>query len=113
MVTRYFSTSGTHINAIGSYRPERRELDSFIVENSYVVADSRDACVAEAGDLIIPSRWPDAELGEVINDAKPGRTSDDQITIFKSVGLAVQDAATAGWVLQEAERQGVGALVEL
>ena len=104
---------GTHINAIGSYRPEAREVDAAAVERAYVVADSREACVKEAGDLIIPGRKPDAELGEVINGAARGRADAEEITLFKSVGLAVQDAASASWVLQEAERLGVGTLVDL
>jgi ornithine cyclodeaminase/alanine dehydrogenase-like protein (mu-crystallin family) len=67
----------------------------------------------EAGDLLIPGRQPDAELGEVVNGTAAGRTDDQQITLFKSVGLAVQDAAAAGWVLKQAERSGVGVLIEV
>lgn len=104
---------GTHINACGSYRPERREVDTFTAEQAYVVADSREACMTEAGDLIIPGREPDAELGEVVNGTKPGRTDDQQITFFKSVGLAVQDAAAAAWVLKQAEQLGVGELIDM
>jgi ornithine cyclodeaminase/alanine dehydrogenase-like protein (mu-crystallin family) len=104
---------GTHVNACGSYRPERREVDTFTVERAYVVADWREACMTEAGDLIIPERQPDAELGEVVNGTAAGRTDDQQITFFKSVGLAVQDAAAAGWVLKQAEQRGVGALIDV
>jgi len=104
---------GTHITAIGSYRPETRELDEHTVEHAYVVADSREACLAEAGDLIIPGRQPDAELGEIVNRTSPGRTDDQQVTVFKSVGLAVQDAAAADWVCRRAEELDVGVMVEL
>lgn len=104
---------GTHVNACGSYRPERREVDTFTAERAYVVADWREACMKEAGDLIIPGREPDTELGEVVNGTKAGRTDDQQITFFKSVGLAVQDAAAAGWVLKEAERLGIGVLIDM
>jgi ornithine cyclodeaminase/alanine dehydrogenase-like protein (mu-crystallin family) len=104
---------GTHVNACGSYRPERREVDTFTVERAYVVADWREACMTEAGDLIIPGRDPDAELGEVVNGTAAGRTDDQQITFFKSVGLAVQDAAAAGWVLKQAEQLDVGALIDV
>jgi len=104
---------GTHVNAVGSYRPERREVDTHTVQHAYVVADSRRACSEEAGDLIIPGRQPDAELGEIVNGTAPGRCDDQQITLFKSVGLAVQDAATAGWILQEAERMDAGTIADL
>jgi len=104
---------GTHVTACGSYRPERREVDTFTVERAYVVADCREACMKEAGDLIIPARQPDVELGEVVNGTAAGRTDDQQITFFKSVGLAVQDAAAAGWVLREAEQHDIGLLVDM
>jgi ornithine cyclodeaminase/alanine dehydrogenase-like protein (mu-crystallin family) len=104
---------GTHVTAIGAYRPERRELDTHTVEKAYVVVDSRRSAAAEAGDLIIPKREPDAELGEIVNQTAPGRSDSRQITLFKSVGVAVQDAAAAGWVLQQAEAQDVGMLVEV
>jgi ornithine cyclodeaminase/alanine dehydrogenase-like protein (mu-crystallin family) len=104
---------GTHINAVGSYRPDVRETDNTLVERAYVVADCRLACKHEAGDLVIPGRDPDAELGEVVNQTAPGRTSAEQITLFKSVGLAVQDAAVANWLLQRAEEENSGTIVEL
>ncbi|MCH5374528.1 MAG: ornithine cyclodeaminase family protein, partial [Planctomycetes bacterium] len=105
--------AGTHVNAIGSYRPERREVDTHTVQQAYVVADSRVACREEAGDLIIPAREPDAELGELVNGTAPGRRDDQQITLFKSVGLAIQDAATADWILEQAELLDAGTLVDL
>jgi len=104
---------GTHVTAIGSYRPDRREVDTYTVERAYVVVDSREASLNEAGDLIIPGRQPDAELGEVVNGTATGRTDDQQITLFKSVGTAVQDAAAAGWVLEQAEQSGVGVLIDV
>jgi ornithine cyclodeaminase/alanine dehydrogenase-like protein (mu-crystallin family) len=104
---------GTHVTAIGSYRPDRREVDTHTVERAYVVVDSRRSAALEAGDLIISQREPDAELGEVVNETAPGRSDEQQITLFKSVGVAVQDAAAAGWVLQQAEAQDVGALVDV
>ncbi len=104
---------GTHVTAIGSYRPERREVDTHTVQQAYVVVDSRHSAAAEAGDLIIPQREPDAELGEVVNGTAAGRSDERQITLFKSVGVAVQDTAVAGWVLQQAETQDVGVLVDV
>jgi ornithine cyclodeaminase/alanine dehydrogenase-like protein (mu-crystallin family) len=104
---------GSHVNAVGCYLPDRREVDEHCVRTAYVVADSREACLKEAGELIIPGREPDAELGDIVNGTAPGRSDQRQITLFKSVGLAVQDAAAAGWVLQQAEQLDVGTLVDL
>jgi ornithine cyclodeaminase/alanine dehydrogenase-like protein (mu-crystallin family) len=104
---------GTHINAIGVYTPDRREVDEHVVSRAYVVVDCRQAAEHEAGDLILAGRAPDAELGEVVNGTAPGRSDDRQITLFKSVGVAVQDAVAAGWVLNQAEQQGVGVELDL
>jgi ornithine cyclodeaminase/alanine dehydrogenase-like protein (mu-crystallin family) len=85
-----------------------------------VVPDYVPACLAEAGDLIIPL-WEGAiiqdhihaSLGEVVAGLKPGRESAEEITLFKSVGLAVQDAVTAARVYQLAEAAGVGVQIEI
>ena len=112
--------SGVHINAVGSYTPEMQEIDSETVAHALVVVDSREAVLAETGDLLIPLREGTireshlhAELGEIINGDKPGRTAAGQLTLFKSVGLAVQDAVAAGRALARAEELGLGKLVEL
>lgn len=111
---------GTHVNGIGSYTPEMQEVDATLVQRAKVVVDSREAALAEAGDLIIPLRQGlitedhiYAELGEIVIGAKPGRTADDEITFFKSVGIAVQDVVAARWVLKAAEQKGLGTVVEL
>lgn len=111
---------GTHINGIGSHTPNARELDTTVVRRSKVYADSYEACLQEAGDIMIPidegaidKSHMVAELGEIITGAKPPRTDDRDITLFKSNGLAIQDAATAGLVYDEATRQGVGVEVSL
>jgi ornithine cyclodeaminase/alanine dehydrogenase-like protein (mu-crystallin family) len=104
---------GTHINAIGVYMPDRREVDEDVVNRAYVVVDCRRAAQHEAGDLILAGRAPDAELGEVVNGKAAGRTNNQQITLFKSVGVAIQDATAAGWVLKQAEQQGVGVEIDL
>ena len=111
---------GAHVNGIGSYTPEMQEVDATLVQRARVVVDSREAALAEAGDLIIPLRQGlitadhiHAELGEIVNGDKPGRTSDDEITFFKSVGNAAQDVVTARWVLQAAEEKGLGTVVTL
>lgn len=104
---------GTHINAIGVYMPDRRELDEHAVSRAYVVVDCRRAAEHEAGDLILAGRAPDAELGEVVNGTAAGRKDDQQITLFKSVGVAVQDAVAASWVLNQAEQRGIGVEIDL
>ncbi len=105
--------AGTHITGVGSYTPQMREVDETTVQRARIVVDSREACLAEAGDLIIPKATVDAELGEIINGIKPGRRSDEEITFFKTVGVAVEDAAAAAAILSEAETNGLGKVIEL
>ena len=106
--------SGTHITAVGTFVPEKREVDTTTIRRAdRIVVDSREACLEEAGDLIIPNAHIDAEIGEIINGDKPGRQSDDEITFFKSVGVAVQDAVAGAAVLAAAEEQGLGIVVEM
>jgi ornithine cyclodeaminase len=111
---------GTHINAVGSYTPEMQEVDAQTVRRARVVVDSREAALAEAGDLIVPIRQGviteehiHAEVGEIVAGTKPGRTSPDEITLFKSVGVAVQDAAAAGLAVRKARELGLGQRVVL
>lgn len=110
---------GAHVNGVGSYTPAMREVDAALVERALVVVDSRAGALAEAGDLLAPIaagrlREADlAELGEVLAGTRPGRTSPGQVTFFKSVGNAVQDAAVAALALAAAEARGLGREVEL
>jgi alanine dehydrogenase len=111
---------GTHINGIGSHTPNARELDSAIVKRSRFVGDSREACFSEAGDIILPLKEGVigeshfyAELGEVISGKKTGRADDQEITIFKSNGLAIQDAATAKLVYDKAREAGIGTEISI
>jgi len=104
---------GTHITAIGSFTPEAREIDTITAQRARIVVDSREACLAEAGDILIPDVQIDAEIGEIVNGVKSGRQSDDQITLFKSVGLAVQDAVVGSVILKEAEALGLGIIVDI
>jgi alanine dehydrogenase len=111
---------GTHINAIGSYMPEMQEVDVVTIQRSLLVVDSRTAVLAEAGDLIIPLRAGlisedhiYAELGEIAAGLKSGRSHPEQITCFKSVGVAVQDAVAARIALEGAIAHNLGAVVNL
>jgi ornithine cyclodeaminase/alanine dehydrogenase-like protein (mu-crystallin family) len=111
---------GTHINAVGSFTPEMQELDIETVKKSLVVVDSREAALIEAGDLIIPiergeikPEWIYAEIGDLVRSVKPGRTDPTQITLFKSVGIAVQDAISASLALARADEIGLGKTLRL
>ena len=111
---------GAHINAVGSHRPEAREMGSDTVKRATVVVDSRDAIGSECGDILLAVKegaitldHVRGEIGEVLSGAKSGRTRDDEITMYKSVGVAVQDVAAASLVYQRAREQGSGTEVEL
>lgn len=106
---------GTHINAVGAYTPEMRELDDTTVKKARIVVDTYEGCMAEAGDLLIPLKEGQlsrerisADLGEIVQGKKPGRTKADEITIFESVGFAVEDLMTAHLAYQKAIEQGIG-----
>jgi ornithine cyclodeaminase/alanine dehydrogenase len=111
---------GAHINGVGSHSVDARELDTEAIVRSKVVVDTTDAALAEAGDLITPIQEGaitadhiHAELGDMITGKKPGRTSDQEITLFKSQGIAIQDVATAQLVYQKAKERGIGTEVNL
>lgn len=111
---------GTHINAVGSYTRMMRELDADALRRSHVVVDCHAAAQAEAGDILLAIEegaltydHVACELGEVILGRAPGRTADDQITVFKSVGLAMQDAMTAAQIYKRAMSAGIGQRVDL
>jgi ornithine cyclodeaminase len=110
---------GTHISAVGAYTPEMQEVPAETIARARVVVDSRSASLAEAGDLIQPMRAGlfdeshiQAELGEIVLGRRPGRQSADEITYFKSVGIAVQDAMAAEVAYQNALSMGLGREVE-
>ena len=111
---------GTHVIAMGSYRPEARELDSGLVSRSSIFVDSRKEVLEEAGDLLIPmkegrisARSIKAELAELVSGKRKGRTSRSEVTLFKEVGLALEDNA-AGWLAyRNAQKMRVGAFVNL
>lgn len=111
---------GTHINAVGAYTAKMRELDTTTVRNSRVFVDRHEAAQAEAGDICMPIAAGEltydhvaGELGQVITDEVAGRTNAQEITFFKSVGLAMQDAVTAKQLYLAAVAQGLGTEVVL
>lgn len=111
---------GVHINAIGVFTPDAREIDGATVRRARVFVDSVSAALAEAGDLLIPLQAGEitrdhfsTELGQVLAGDRPGRTSVEQITLFKSVGVAAQDAAAAQTILRNGLSLELGTVVEL
>ena len=112
--------AGTHINAIGSFTPDRRELDDSAIRRSKIVVDLLQAALEEAGDVIIPLTSGVirrdhiyAELGEIVSGSKLGRETEREITVFKSVGLGIQDAAAANLAYRKALESRVGTTIEL
>ena len=119
VVHRDWIRSGAHVCAVGACRPDQREMDSALVAGARLFVDSRIAALAEAGDVMIPmsegafdAAHIAAELGEVAAGKAPGRRSDAEITIFKSVGLALYDLYVANVFVAEAQRAGRGTALE-
>jgi alanine dehydrogenase len=98
---------GVHINAVGAPRPDWRELDDEVLRRARVYVDSREAAIEESGDVIAAGEIF-AEIGEVISGAEPGRRSDEEVTLFKSLGLAVEDVVTADLVYRGALEEATG-----
>jgi ornithine cyclodeaminase/alanine dehydrogenase-like protein (mu-crystallin family) len=111
---------GTHINAIGAFTPEMCEIDAATLAHARIVVDQREAALTEAGDLLQalhsgvirgPETW--TELGELVTTERFGRQSSDEVTVFKSVGVGVQDVAVALQVYRQAKALGIGIEVEV
>ena len=111
---------GVHINAVGSHRPDLREIDGATLARAKIIVDSRDAIMAECGDILLALKEKSiaenaihAEIGEVLAKVKPGRTDQDEITLYKSVGIAIQDVAAANLVYRKALDKRVGTTVDI
>ncbi len=111
---------GTHINGVGSFTPTMRELDETLLNRARVFIDNREAVLAEAGDFLIPAASGKydlariaGEIGDVIAGNLPGRTSDDDITVLKTVGYAVLDVVAAAYVYRNAIERGIGTEVDV
>ena len=113
--------AGCHINGIGSHHgPGVREVDGTTVKRSMVVVDSKEACLKEAGDIMDPiaeglisQNHIYAELGEIVIGKKKGRLNDNDITFFKSVGLALEDVSTALRTFELAKKRNVGNMIPI
>lgn len=119
VLRREWIQSGAHINAIGSSLPSVREVDSPTMAACSLFVDRRESALNEAGDYLLAVRdgaiGPEhirAEIGEVLLRTKPGRTSADEITLFKSLGLAVEDVAAARYLYGRAKAEGAGTWAE-
>lgn len=109
-------TKKTTIILIGSYKPHMREIDDGLVRRSLqdggkITVDSREACLAEAGELVGVDPGDCVELGEVLNGESSGK-NDREVRIYKSVGIAVQDVAVANAMIEAAEQHGAGTVIE-
>ncbi|MFX1574979.1 MAG: ornithine cyclodeaminase family protein [Promethearchaeota archaeon] len=106
---------GTHVSSIGAHAPDARELDSTLIKRaSLLTAGLKEACLAEAGDYIIPikegiiSEDKIISIGDIITGRIPGRTKNSEITVFKSVGISAQDVAVAKLVYDRALKEDIG-----
>jgi ornithine cyclodeaminase len=110
---------GAHLNVVGSSHSKAREVDSATMAASSLFVDRRESTLNEAGDYLFAARegaiGPDhirAEIGEVLTGERPGRTSPDEITLFKSLGLAIEDLAVADYLYRKARELNAGTWIE-
>lgn len=119
VLRRDWLAPGTHINAIGTYSPKAREIDTATMVAASLFVDRRESALNEAGDYLIAAQEGAigldhirAELGEVLIGAATGRSGRDEITLFKSLGLAIEDLAAASYLYQKAQHHDAGTWVE-
>jgi ornithine cyclodeaminase/alanine dehydrogenase-like protein (mu-crystallin family) len=119
VLQREWIAAGAHINAVGTYSPAAREIDTATMAAAALFVDRRESALNEAGDYLIAARegaiGPEhmrAEIGEVLIGSASGRTTRDQITLFKSLGLAIEDLAAADYLYQEASKSNSGTWVD-
>jgi ornithine cyclodeaminase len=121
VVKRDWLAPGAHVNAVGASVPSARELDVDTVASSALFCDSRESLRNEAGEYLLAvqqgaipgEEHVRGELGEVLAGIRPGRISADELTVFRSLGLAVEDLAAAECAVARAHRMGIGTEVEL
>jgi len=119
ILKREWILAGAHLNVVGSSIPTTREVDSATMGAASLFVDRRESTINEGGDYLFALRdgtiGPDhikAEIGEVLTGAKPGRSSAEEITLFKSLGLAIEDLASAGYLYAKARDSGKGTWVD-
>lgn len=111
---------GVHVNAVGAYTPTTRELDSALVARARLYADRRESLLSEAGEFLIPKgeglfgdEYIVGEIGEVLTGKVPARTSPDEVTLFKSLGIAIEDLASAHRIYEVCRERELGVWVEI
>lgn len=119
VVRREWISPGAHLNVVGACIPNAREVDSATMAASSLFVDRRESTINEAGDYLLALRdgaisndHIRAEIGEVLTGEKPGRSSLEEITLFKSLGIGIEDLATAEYLYRKAREQKVGSWVE-
>jgi ornithine cyclodeaminase/alanine dehydrogenase-like protein (mu-crystallin family) len=115
IVRREWIAAGAHLNVVGSSTPKAREVDSETMAAASLFVDRRESTINEAGDYLLAARdgviGPDhirGEVGQVLNRTKPGRTSTEEITLFKSLGIAIEDVFAAEYLYRKAQERNVG-----
>ncbi|HEY3580962.1 MAG TPA: ornithine cyclodeaminase family protein [Pyrinomonadaceae bacterium] len=119
IIDRYWLSAGTHINAIGTHSPQSREIDTATMAAARIFTDRRESLLNEAGDYVLAAQegaiTPEsvvAEIGELVIGTKQGRTSASEITLFKSLGLAIEDVVSAEYLFRKASAENVGTWVD-
>lgn len=120
VINKEWISPGAHVNAIGTHSPNSREVDSATMAAARIFVDRRESAMNESGDYLLAANEglinPDsiiAEIGELLVGSKPGRTSADEITLFKSLGLAIEDVACAEYLYERAISKNSGTWVNL
>ena len=119
VINKDWISPGAHINAIGTHSPTSREIDGATMAAGRIFVDRRESALNESGDYLLAAKeglvTPDsiiAEIGELLTGAKTGRNSSDEITVFKSLGLAIEDVVAADYVYRKAQGQNAGTWVD-
>lgn len=119
VINREWVSPGAHVNAIGTHSPNAREVDGATMGAARIFTDRRESALNEAGDYLLAAKeglvTPESilgEIGELLLGTKTGRTSESEITLFKSLGLAIEDVTTANYLYQKAQAQNAGTWVD-
>jgi len=119
VIDKDWISAGAHVNAIGTHSPNSREVDSATMGAARIFVDRRESALNEAGDYLLAAKegvvTPDsivAEIGELLIGAKSGRTSESEITLFKSLGLAIEDVVCADYLYKKASANNFGTYVD-
>ena len=119
VINKDWISDGAHMNAIGTHSPNSREVDGATMGAARIFVDRRESALNEAGDYLLAAKdglvTPESiigEIGELLIGTKRGRTSADEITLFKSLGLAIEDVVSAEHLYQKAQTQNVGSWVD-